>query len=408
MATYGTLKTMKAAAIGTIMPWGGDLTGIPAGWLICNGQTLEADDFPLLTQVIGDNYGGTSLGGTFPNYTGSIALPNINQRALVDLDSAYFDNSNTIDTTEALAALVDPVNGANFIGTDIDNGVGDDYDAYTDVNFAYTPESDFTGKLTGSNLNETFGSKTVYMSHRKLGRRHILIHSHPTTFDTMYLPSSGTRPGQGVAAWGEINYRISRASFDQLDYGQVQAQLSIQYTNDQGFGGGAAGVVVANVQGENPTFNLKPFNVVGSPISNWFGPYQVPNSTNSNTMDEEFQQGDTLAYTPGGGTQNIANRNFDPGGANSGDTQNWTKAMFDSNAISFNQNTAIAGQQAVITPHNHEPFETQFDKANLRIPTTVNVTAISNVTPENIDKAFRLDVSVPTPNLLCLYLIRAY
>ena len=95
MATYGTLKTMKAAAIGTIMPWGGDLTGIPAGWLICNGQTLEADDFPLLTQVIGDNYGGTSLGGTFPNYTGSIALPNINQRALVDLDSAYFDNSNT-------------------------------------------------------------------------------------------------------------------------------------------------------------------------------------------------------------------------------------------------------------------------------------------------------------------------
>ena len=128
MATYGTLKTMKAAAIGTIMPWGGDLTGIPPGWLICNGQTLEADDFPLLTQVIGDNYGGTSLGGTFPNYTGSIALPNINQRALVDLDSAYFDNSNTIDTTEALAALVDPVNGANFIGTDIDNGVGDDYD----------------------------------------------------------------------------------------------------------------------------------------------------------------------------------------------------------------------------------------------------------------------------------------
>ena len=82
--------------------------------------------------------------------------------------------------------------------------------------------------------------------------------------------------------------------------------------------------------------------------------------------------------------------------------------MFDSNAISFNQNTAIAGQQAVITPHNHEPFETTFDKANLRVPTTVNVTAISNVTPENIDKAFRLDVSVPTPNLLCLYLIRAY
>ena len=407
MATYGTLKTMKAAAIGTIMPWGGDLTGIPPGWLICNGQTLQADEFPLLAQVIGDNYGGTNLSGTFPNYTGSIALPNINQRALVDLDSAYFDNSNTIDTTEALAALVDPVNQANLLGTDIDNGVGTDYGAYTDINFSYTPESDFTGKLTGSQLNETFGSKTVYMSHRKLGRKHITIHSHPTTFDTMYLPSSGTRPGQGVTAWGEINYRIARASFDQLDYSQVQAQLSIQYTNDQGFGGGAAGVVIANVQGENPTYNLKPQNVVGSPISNWFGPYQVPNTTSSNTMDEEFQQGDTLAYTPGGGTQTLGNRNFDPGGANS-TTDSWNKAMYDSNAISFNQNTAIAGQQAVIQPHNHEPFEVQFDKANLRVPTTTNTTAISNVTPENIDKAFRLDVAVPTPTLICLYLIRAY
>ena len=408
MATYGTLKTMKAAAIGTIMPWGGDLTGIPPGWLICNGQTLEADDFPLLTQVIGDNYGGTSLGGTFPNYTGSIALPNINQRALVDLDSSYFDNSNTIDTTEALAALVDPVNGANFLGTDIDNGVGDDYDAYTDVNFSYTPESDFTGKLTGSNLNPTFGTKTVFMSHRKLGRRHVLVHSHPTTFDSIYSPSNGARPGQGVAAWGEINYRIERANFDQLDYGQVQAQLSIQYTNDQGFGSGAPGVVVGNIQGESPQVNLIPKNVIGSPISNWFGPYQLAGTTNSNTMDEEFVKGETLAYTPGGGTTTINLRNFDPGGANSGDTLNWTKASFDSNAISFNQNTQTPGEQDVIQPHNHEPFECQFDKSNMNIPTTTNVTAISNVTPQNIDKAFRLDVSVPTPNLICLYLIRAY
>jgi hypothetical protein len=408
MATYGTLKTMKSASIGTIMPWTGELTAIPAGWLICNGQTLNAQDYPLLAQNIGDNYGGSNFSGSFPNYTGQIALPAINQRALCDIDTSYFDNTNNTDTTEALAALVSPGTTDTLIGSDTDNGVGTSYNAYTDINFSYTPENDFTGKLSGATLNETFGSETVYMSHRKLGRRHLTIHSHPATYSTLYLPSSGTRPGQGVAAWGEINYRIQRASFDQLDYSQVQAQLNVQYTNDQGFGGGAPGVVIGNVQGEEPTFNLKPFNTVGSPISNWFGPYQVPNTKASNPMDENFLAGDTLLYAPGGGSTTIANTNFDPGSANSGDVQNFTKAMFDSNAISFNQNTEIAGQQAVIQPHNHEPFEVQFDKANLRLPTSTSVNVITNVIPGNVDKALNINVSVPTPSLICLYLIRAY
>lgn len=408
MATYGTLKTMKAAAIGTIMPWGGDLTAIPAGWLICNGQTLNAVDYPLLAQNIGDNYGGQNFSGTFPNYTGQIALPAINQRALSDIEASYFDNSNDTDTTEALAALVAPGTTNTLIGLDTDNGVGTSFNAYTDINFTYTPENDFTGKLTGANLNETFGSKTVYMSHRKLGRRHMTIHSHPTTFSTLYLPASGARPGRGVAAWGEINYRIERANFDQNDYSQVQAQLNIQYTNDQGFGGGAPGVVIANVDAEQPTWNLKPVNVIGSPISNWFGPFQVPNTKSSNPMDSEFLAGDTLLFAPGGGTQTVANRNFDPGGGNSGDVHGYNKSMFDSNAISFNQNTEIAGEQAVIQPHNHEPFEVQFDIGNTGLPNSTPVNVISNVVPDNVDKALNINVSTPTPSLICLYLIRAY
>lgn len=409
MANYGSIKTMKGAAIGTIMPWVGDLTGVPAGWLICNGQTVNAAAYPLLTQNIGNTYGGSGFGGTFPNYTGEIALPAISQRALQDIESSYFGGSgDNTSTNEALAALVAPGTNTSLIGQDSDNGVGTNYNAYTDINFSYTPENDFTGKLTGAKLNETFGSKTVYVSPRKLGRRHITIHSHPTTFNTIYAGSDGSRPGTGVAAWGEINYSINRANFDQLDYSQVQAQLSIQYTNQQGFGGGAPGVVIANVQGENPTYNLKPYNVVGSPISNWFGPYQTKGTTNSNPMDEQFLPGDTLLYVGGGGSQTISNRNFDPGGGNSGDTDNWNKVMYDSNAISFNQNTIIAGQQAVISPHDHEPFETTFDIGNLRLPNTTNANVISNVTPANVDKAFNLNVTTTTPSLICLYLIRAF
>ena len=414
MATYGTLKTMKAAAIGTIMPWGGDLTAIPAGWLICNGQRLEAKDYPLLIQMIGDNYGGDNLSGTFPNYTGGVFLPNINQRGLVDIEASYFDNSNDTDTTEALAALVEPGNTNTLIGEDTDNGVGTAYNAYTDINFSYTPENDFTGKLTGATLNDTFGAKTVYSSARKLGRKHTGIHGHSTSFDTIYQGgSSGTRPGAGVAAWGEVNYRISRANFDELDYGKVQAQLEIQYTNQQGFGGGQPGVLVCNVGGENPTYNLKAQEVKGSPIANWFGQNSFLICANqgfppSYPMDEQFVNGDQLLFMSGGGTTNIPYRNWDPGDGNSGDGVSWTKTLFNRDAISFNQTTGIAGQDVVIEPHGHEPFEVFYDIANQRLPNTTNVNVISNVTPDNVDKALNLNVSTPTPSLICLYIIRAY
>lgn len=414
MATYGLLKTMKAAAIGTIMPWGGDLTAIPAGWLICNGQRLEAGDYPLLTQMIGGNYGDDNLTGTFPNYGGGIFLPNINQRALVDIEASYFDNSNDTDTTEALAALVETGSTQSLIGENFDNGTDDAPSVYTDIEFNYTPENDFSGKLTGAELNDTFGAKTVYISSRKLGRKHTGIHSHTTTFDTIYQGgSSGTKPGAGVSTWGEVNYRISRANFDELDYGKVQAQLEIQYTNQQGFGGGQPGVFICNVGGENPTFNLKANEVQGSPIANWFGDdsYLIrKNQGNppSYTMDEQFQNGDTLLYMSGGGTSTISERNWDPGGANSGDAVAFTKTLFNRDAIDFNQTTDVPGQDLIIQSHSHEPFEVFFDIANLRLPNTVNVNVISNVVPDNITDAFNINVAPATPALICLYIIRAY
>ena len=56
MAYYGQIQSMKGAAIGTIVLWTGGLTGVPDGWLICDGGTRSASDFPLLAQVIGDRY----------------------------------------------------------------------------------------------------------------------------------------------------------------------------------------------------------------------------------------------------------------------------------------------------------------------------------------------------------------
>ena len=42
---YDSIKTMRAAKIGTIMPWGGDggtgflESNIPKGWITCKGDT---------------------------------------------------------------------------------------------------------------------------------------------------------------------------------------------------------------------------------------------------------------------------------------------------------------------------------------------------------------------------------
>ena len=89
---YQESKTAKAAAIGTIMPWGGGITSIPKGWIVCDGQFVNAGNYPLLTQTIADTYntGNSTLAGNFPSYTGTIKMPDLNQKALMDVEEAYF------------------------------------------------------------------------------------------------------------------------------------------------------------------------------------------------------------------------------------------------------------------------------------------------------------------------------
>jgi len=56
MSFYQQIRTAKAAAIGTIMPWVGNISDIPDGWIVCDGTQVSAKDFPLLARAIGDTY----------------------------------------------------------------------------------------------------------------------------------------------------------------------------------------------------------------------------------------------------------------------------------------------------------------------------------------------------------------
>ena len=144
---YQESKTAKGAAIGTIMPWGGGITSIPKGWIICDGQYVNAGEYPLLTQTVGDTYntGTTTLSGSFPSYTGTIKMPDLNGKALMDMETDYFAGGNSptgrnADEDADAKLLLSPK-----IGTHESQSITTAFtDVFTDVVFTL-PEDDETG-----------------------------------------------------------------------------------------------------------------------------------------------------------------------------------------------------------------------------------------------------------------------
>ena len=64
MPSYNRIKAQKASPVGTIMPWTGSTSdsalvsdAIPKGWVVCNGNQLKAKDYPILAQILGNEYG---------------------------------------------------------------------------------------------------------------------------------------------------------------------------------------------------------------------------------------------------------------------------------------------------------------------------------------------------------------
>lgn len=83
---------MRGAGIGTIVPWTGDGSTIPDGWMQCNGQILDGADYPVLASVLGNTYGGNLNGRAYDTYVKAVdtfQLPQLNGRVLTDYEQAY-------------------------------------------------------------------------------------------------------------------------------------------------------------------------------------------------------------------------------------------------------------------------------------------------------------------------------
>lgn len=150
MANYTSIRSAESQPIGTATPWVGGLSDVPPGWVICNGQTFNAEDYPLLARVIKNAYGG-SFSGTFPNYSGDFKIPSVDQKGLADISTEYFTSNITpgpgqqptlgADTLEALDIV------SIFIGPEGDLGTPGVSFATTDLNFSYTPDPEGTIEL---------------------------------------------------------------------------------------------------------------------------------------------------------------------------------------------------------------------------------------------------------------------
>ncbi len=273
---YQESKTAKASAIGTIMPWGGGITTIPKGWIVCDGQFEEAGSFPLLTQAIGDTYnaGTSTLGGSFPSYTGTIKMPDLNEKTLMDLEENYFTGGSAptlrpadedLDARTLLSPKIGP-NESQSIVTSFN-------DVYTDIVWTL-PSGDLTGyegRITGNTKLDGEGFKTLYVAPRKLGRKHVKRHGHTGSYPTI-RDSNPTKPGRGVIPWGEVKYTVRMHAVDN-EWGDDEGDtFYFGWSNDYAATDDAYGTaMVAPAIAVGTAWNNFPGGTTSSPTHSTYG-----------------------------------------------------------------------------------------------------------------------------------------
>lgn len=428
---------MKGAIIGTIIPWSGPLSQIPNGWIICDGSTLKADDYPLLVQAIGDTYnqGDSTLGGGFPAYTGEFVIPNLLEgKALMDMESAYFaTGGRTVNITsvvngQTVGVDADPTAGniiQPFIGENTDNGINVVFnDVRTDVEFTLNDRDDYGGNITGNVIIPGQGEKSIFIGGRKLGHQHIRSHGHPGVYDTLASPAS-TRPGLGVVPYDNITARFTYAAIDEATStvgsdGRVdELRLGLTWYKDDlqledestladskmgsfsGFGSGQDGRVVAQINSERPPVNLSAKNLTDTPLAVW-GEWR-PFDYTPTSGQPRIEPGDEIPFALFGGDINMPQtyRNYyldETSGANY------------ATAVSNEANEWLDGE--AFLAHVHDPFSLIYNQNSLkpqpRLEATFNVPGTTEL--DNVSNAGALEIVMNTsqPSVTCVYIIRAY
>jgi len=433
---------MKAAAVGTIMPWTGEISQIPKGWKLCNGDEIICQDYPLLARVIRDTYGGANVNFADSNFifpyngypNSRINLPNLNQRGIADIDYNYFsDDANNRpgpqDTLEARSAVVNYIGNTSSVNANL--ATLDNFQAITDVNFTLSTLS-LSGVVEGQTFLPGVGTKTLYTIPRKLGRQHMPGHSHPTAVPSIITSDQGS-PGIGPGVYSTDSIGITADLFGEL-YGDVFLNTNTSWSAPSNpFSSGPGRYILGIANGGNPLNNYKPFQTQSTwhGIKTWFTDSlkQKGRSSDGTTTFPSrvwsgyFNTGDKVPF--GDNSEGVATPNFDPGtgtvggisitGSDNSDLGpggDGREVFYDHNARSFTQNSPNSTPNNQIFVHQHEDFEVAFGNNSLNIKDSLNVNVTTGlddpVTPNNLASAFVIDYLIQTPSLSTLYIIRAF
>jgi len=210
-AYYDSIKSMRVAKIGTIMPWGGDggtgflSSNIPKGWTVCTGQTLNAADYPLLASVLGDTYGGDmtdQLGNhpEFPYYgtDATFRLPQISNSVLMDLERYHLDIAEYQYGQPDAADTVFDDNGTTIGSLVSEYGetvaIRTTHEATADIDFSLNLTGNLYFKFTDITLSSPDFLETIHTLNRKLGINHTPPHGHSDSLGSVNPTGAGPMP----------------------------------------------------------------------------------------------------------------------------------------------------------------------------------------------------------------------
>ena len=230
-AYYDSIKSMRTAKIGTILPWGGDggngflASNIPKGWIVCDGSTKDASDYPLLASMIGDTYGGDMTKAAGGNYTfpyvdptdgsnnATFRLPNLSNRLPLDLEPANLDQAQyQMGQNDPKNVVIDQ-NGTKL--GDLVSGYGETYDiktswsANSDIDFTLNLSGNLYFKYTNFVLSAPDFLESIYTLNRKLGINHTPSHSHTDSIPSVQANQKGAMIFQtdtGVTMTGSVSF----------------------------------------------------------------------------------------------------------------------------------------------------------------------------------------------------------
>ncbi len=310
----------------------------------------------------------------------------------------------------------------------------------------------FSGTISGQTFLPGFGTASVFVVPRKLGRQHFPQHFHPGQYETINKGDSGEQPGNGVGVFDNptINMfewysRINPCPCDYIlpcpvaDDANDTAEASGQtWGNQTGpglgntvsnitqpFSSGVGRFAIGAIVGTRPARTHTPkttganYHGIGK---DWFTQAKNlrdrdNNSTASSPANAALQNIKTdgklrLNYVVpfSDDRTGVKSPNYDDGVDGSDLQVGRTETLFNHAAVSFTKTTRTGGGiNDVIDTHDHEgEFLVTYDRGSLNISPQITVNVQPNVTPDNVPGAFQIVFTIPSPSLAIVHLIRAY